>query len=93
MNLEKLTSLEKLVKNAFADRLGITPDKEAVRAFTRRFFERHNIAELLAQATDEDYLAALKAVVAGRTSRTENTASAPLAPSSADEKPKGGRKS
>jgi hypothetical protein len=93
MNLEKLTSLEKLVKNAFADRLGITPDKEAVKAFTRRFFEKHKIAELLGQATDEDYLAALKAVVAGRASRMENTASAASVPGSGDEKPKGGRKS
>lgn len=95
-------SLEKLVKTAFVNRFGITAQKKAVEAFTRRFFEKHNIAQLLEDASDGDYLAALKAVVAGGSqSTTDDNPALTSDPSAATtaisaldgEKPKGGRKS
>ncbi len=85
--------LEKLVKDAFINRLGITPDRKAVEAFTRQFAARHKLSDLLEQATDQDYLAALKAVVAGREQPQAGDGNAAvLGTETADEKPKGVRK-
>ena len=85
--------LEKLVKQAFIDRLGLNPGKNAIETFTRRFFDKHNIGELLTNSTDADYLDALKAS-AVESSRNKSRADedAEATPEPSTEKTTGGRK-
>lgn len=86
-------SLEKLVKEEFYNRLGIQPEKKAVETFAARFFAKHQIKELLRDATDADFIDALKAMVNSRaeaiTRQVEqnDTSDTPI-----PEKAKGGRK-
>lgn len=56
--------LEKLIKQEFVTRLGITPDANAVSAFARKLFEQHQLAEALRRADDSEFMAALKAAAA-----------------------------